>query len=151
MSSARWEALRLPGRLRPARAGKFGKRALAPEWSFFTTVSSQKCIFGRFAASWPPPPRQGGKNRKTRPGARMVFFYYSFFSKMHFWTLCGLLAASAPPGREKSENASRLLKNLLRSLILPHQTHLGTENKGETLQFSSVQSSSVQLFNINIV
>jgi hypothetical protein len=35
----------------------------------------------------------------------MVFFYYSFFSKMHFWTLCGLLAASAPPGREKSENA----------------------------------------------
>ena len=37
------------------------------------------------------------------------------------------------------------------TLVLPHQTHLGTKNKGETLQFSSVQSSSVQLFNINIV
>ena len=37
------------------------------------------------------------------------------------------------------------------TLVLPHQTHLGTENKGETLQFSLVQSSSVQLFNINIV
>ena len=35
----------------------------------------------------------------------MPYYYYSFLSKMHFWTLCGLLAASTPPGREKSKNA----------------------------------------------
>ena len=139
LKNAFLDALPPPGRLRPARAGKIGKRALTPEWSFFTTVSSQKCIFGCFAASWPPPPRQGGKIRKTRPGARMVFFYYSFFSKMHFWTLCGLLAASTPPGREKSENAPWRQNGCFLLQFL------------ETLQFSLVQSSSVQLFNINIV
>jgi hypothetical protein len=63
------DALRPSGSLHPARAGKIEKRALAPEWSFFTTVSYQKCIFGRFAAFWQPPPRQGGENRKTPPAS----------------------------------------------------------------------------------
>ena len=63
LKNAFLDALRPSGRLHPARAGKIEKRALAPEWFFFTTVSSQKCILGRFAASWPPPLRQGGKNR----------------------------------------------------------------------------------------
>ena len=54
--------------------------------------------------------------------------------------------------RQAAKNASIVHLSMgISTLVLPHQTHLGTENKSETLQFSSVQSSSVQLFNINIV
>ena len=63
------DTLRPSRRHHPARTEKIEKRALAPEWAFFTTVSYQKCIFGRFAAFWQPPPRQGGENRKTPPAS----------------------------------------------------------------------------------
>ena len=40
----------------------------------------------------------------------MPYYYYSFLSKMHFWTLCGLLAASTPPGRVYRLRAARVPK-----------------------------------------
>ena len=135
------DALRPPGRLRPARAGKLGKRALAPEWSFFTTVSSQKCIFGRFAAFWPPPPHPRSigflplfcHTNHEAPGRRIPLLearcHLKPYSSVQFSPVqssCSIRTWSRE--HQGAARSNRGHWGAQKCFILPHQTHLAPKN-----------------------